>query len=202
MKGLLATSTVFLHSKRRKKIAIHLIDRRTQKKMPDAFKQSGICNNWAMCAYSVIAPTGHSSMHVPQSMQESAFTVQTSATERASCGQASTQTPHATQSSALMVTAIFLILSLGLQRSLLASLTRSVYTNKRCPHQAGTKTLRLYRYGEAFVTPHGEREGRKEAQTAPSQPRTALRGFARLKALHRCAPHRKNAQRANADACP
>ena len=107
MKGLLATSTVFLHSKRRKKIAIHLIDRRTQKKMPDAFKQSGICNNWAMCAYSVIAPTGHSSMHVPQSMQESAFTVQTSATERASCGQASTQTPHATQSSALMVTAIF-----------------------------------------------------------------------------------------------
>ena len=82
----------------------------------------------------------------------------------------------------------FLILSLGLQRSLLASLTRSVYTNKRCPHQAGTKTLRLYRYGEAFVTPHGEREGRKEAQTAPSQPRTALRGFARLKALHRCVP--------------
>ena len=73
----------------------------------------------------------------------------------------------------------FWILSLGLQRSLLASLTRSVYTNKRCPHQAGTKTLRLYRYGEAFVTPHGEREGRKEAQTAPSQPRAALHGFAR-----------------------
>ena len=117
-----------------------------------------------MYAYSVIAPTGHSSMHVPQSMQESAFTVQTSATERASCGQASTQTPHATQSSALMVTAIFLILSLGLQRSLLASLTRSVYTNKRCPHQAGTKTLRLYRYGEAFVTLRKEREGRKERE--------------------------------------
>ena len=70
MKRLLATSTVFLHSKRRKKIAIHLrvgcrmrivspdeqgdidlavlkrfLDRRAQKKMPDAFKQSGICSN-------------------------------------------------------------------------------------------------------------------------------------------------------------
>ena len=58
----------------------------------------------------------------------------------------------------------FWILSLGLQRSLLASLTRSVYTNKRCPHQAGTKTLRLYRYGEAFVTLRKEREGRKERE--------------------------------------
>ena len=45
MKGLLATSTAFLHAKRHKKRAIHLIDRRAQKKMPDAFKQSGICNN-------------------------------------------------------------------------------------------------------------------------------------------------------------
>ena len=159
-----------------------------------------------MYAYSVIAPTGHSSMHVPQSMQESAFT--TAAPFSMVCnGKSLLRASVNANAACYAIISIngnchFLILSLGLQRSLLASLTRSVYTNKRCPHQAGTKTLRLYRYGEAFVTPHGEREGRKEAQTAPSQPRTALRGFARLKALHRCAPHRKNAQRANADACP
>ena len=45
VKGLLTTSTAFLHTKCHKKIAVRLIDRREQKKMPDAFKQSGICNN-------------------------------------------------------------------------------------------------------------------------------------------------------------